>query len=849
MRNKLKGTDIRLSLDRFSKEDGYTVANNTDIPKRIIITQLFTTKKKPIFFSSSSKTLRGDPCYFKLLDRNLRTFQTLKANHDIYLEESRSILMVGIFIPPHSEHVIRSVKLETREVHSPSLEQYFKGNLLLLLPSSYQEQTVIGRATDEYLQVLKKNKHKIDLITIESSWQGRTEINNDLQRASVSYNDIRLLLQIKKYPVIISHWFDEKLAQVLDGSDLYETKIFIHPRPADILLDKYVDFHTKYFEKPQEFPPEYIRHLINERRRVLRKYVEMPNVGWVLDSIDTKQSAEKELGLNFERATVGTIADFLPDIHPNKRTFPVNANLAIVSNFANTRYEGTDIAVRTILDLSSSSFKRRTTFYGNGDAHFLLMSPLASLPDVYSKDHVISWNDLLGIASSTDIIIQSHRGEYDPTGYGKILAEGGSIIVGSSSDNDTLAPKSKESFKELSSMISRLCTDKKFFESAANKAYENSKNAASQRLERRNAIITFYESGQLRPPEYRRGARDAKPLLTVTVPSYNCEKFLMNGILSLINHPLAHKLEILIINDGSKDRTAEVGKKLEQLINSGNRPIVRLIDKENGGHGSTINAGIREATGKYFRLMDGDDYFYTTEFVKLLEILESEDTDIILTNYIEDFAITATKNVPALYDFMEPGLQYDMEHMSYEGYGFWKWGPLLPTNTYKTKLLKEANFMIDENSFYVDMEYNFITYIKAATATYYPLNIYNYYLGRPGQSMSRESLIRNYRHHEKVTLRLLRELRNRKEEISSSKQNYLIHRLIIPMCKMQYMIAIEYVKKPYAFLSFDKELRDFPEFYNNPEIAGRLVKLHRKTRGNSISIDPALKRMKKVVKR
>ena len=89
----------------------------------------------------------------------------------------------------------------------------------------------------------------------------------------------------------------------------------------------------------------------------------------------------------------------------------------------------------------------------------------------------------------------------------------------------------------------------------------------------------------------------------------------------------------------------------------GKHPIIKIIDKENGGHGSTINKGIEIATGKYFRLMDGDDYYITENLDKLLEKLKDEDSDIVLTNYIEDFAVTAVYNPTKFYPNLVPGVQ------------------------------------------------------------------------------------------------------------------------------------------------------------------------------------------------
>ena len=158
---------------------------------------------------------------------------------------------------------------------------------------------------------------------------------------------------------------------------------------------------------------------------------------------------------------------------------------------------------------------------------------------------------------------------------------------------------------------------------------------------------------------------------------------------------------------------------------------------------------------------------------------------------------------------MEPGVKYDLDFMQYAGYGFSEWGPLLPTTTCKTQILKDANFKIDENCFYVDMEYNFIIYANAKTVTYYPLTIYSYYLGRAGQSMS-----------EKL-----------KDRLSEGKKQYLANRIIVPLCDSQYYVSLYFFKENKYFLSFDKKFKAYPEFYNNPKIAGKQIRLHRLTRG------------------
>lgn len=106
-------------------------------------------------------------------------------------------------------------------------------------------------------------------------------------------------------------------------------------------------------------------------------------------------------------------------------------------------------------------------------------------------------------------------------------------------------------------------------------------------------------------------------ILTVTIPSYNVEKYLRQTLDSFLAEEILEEIEVLIVDDGSKDGTAAIGKEYEK-----NYPgTFRVISKENGGHGSTINRGIQEAKGQYFKVVDGDDWVNTGDFIKLVKAL------------------------------------------------------------------------------------------------------------------------------------------------------------------------------------------------------------------------------------
>jgi len=122
-------------------------------------------------------------------------------------------------------------------------------------------------------------------------------------------------------------------------------------------------------------------------------------------------------------------------------------------------------------------------------------------------------------------------------------------------------------------------------------------------------------------------------LLTIVVPTYNISQYIEKCINSFleINAEYYKYFEVIVVNDGSTDDSVEV---VESLVKNRNMNI-KIISKENGGHGSTINKGIKEAKGKYFKVVDGDDWVNVDNFKKLIDKLQTVDADIIITDFSE----------------------------------------------------------------------------------------------------------------------------------------------------------------------------------------------------------------------
>ena len=120
--------------------------------------------------------------------------------------------------------------------------------------------------------------------------------------------------------------------------------------------------------------------------------------------------------------------------------------------------------------------------------------------------------------------------------------------------------------------------------------------------------------------------------------------------------------------------------------------------------------------------------------------------------------------------------------------------------------------------------------LRAQTVVYYPLDIYRYFIGREGQSVSKESFLRNYKQHENVLLKMI-EFVETNNELSDYKKDYIYRLLIDPMANSHYIIVSEYSNKASIFMDFDKKLSKHERVYYSPIVNRKFIRLHRKTHG------------------
>ncbi len=227
-------------------------------------------------------------------------------------------------------------------------------------------------------------------------------------------------------------------------------------------------------------------------------------------------------------------------------------------------------------------------------------------------------------------------------------------------------------------------------------------------------------------------------LLSVAVPCYNSEGYMEHCIGTLLSG--GDEMEILIFDDGSKDATAAIADRL-QAAHPG---VVRAIHQENAGHGGAVMTGLRNALGLYFKVVDSDDWVDETALQRILAQLREfaameQPVDLLVSNYIYDKVDAGKRQVIRYGHALAEG-----RVLTWDDVGrFRKWENLLMhAMIYRTDVLRGSGLVLPEHTFYVDNLY--CTVPLAAVRTLYYLNVdfYHYYIGREGQSVQQETMIR-----------------------------------------------------------------------------------------------------------
>ncbi len=235
-------------------------------------------------------------------------------------------------------------------------------------------------------------------------------------------------------------------------------------------------------------------------------------------------------------------------------------------------------------------------------------------------------------------------------------------------------------------------------------------------------------------------------LLTIAVPCYNSQDYMEKCIESLVVG--GDEVEILIVNDGSTDNTAQIADMLEAKYPG----IVRAVHQPNKGHGGAVNTGIENASGMYFKVVDSDDKVKASAFKSILDKLreykDAEDPlDLLISNFIYDKEGQAHKKVMHYRKALPVNRMFSWDEARHFKKGQYI---LMHSVIYRTRLLRECGLKLPEHCFYVDNIYVFNPMPYVRNIYYLDVNFYYYFIGRDDQSVNEEVMIRRLDQQEKV---------------------------------------------------------------------------------------------------
>ena len=187
-------------------------------------------------------------------------------------------------------------------------------------------------------------------------------------------------------------------------------------------------------------------------------------------------------------------------------------------------------------------------------------------------------------------------------------------------------------------------------------------------------------------------------LLSIAIPCYNSEAYMEKCIDSLLVG--GEEVEILIVDDGSKDGTTEIADRYQEKYPT----IVKAIHQENGGHGEAVNAGIRNATGLYFKVVDSDDWVNEEAYKQILKTLEEltrgpKTLDMLISNFVYEKQGASRKKVMQYRHCLPVNeiFGWDSVHMSKGKY------LLMHSIIYRTKLLHECGLELPKHTFWISL--------------------------------------------------------------------------------------------------------------------------------------------------
>ena len=267
--------------------------------------------------------------------------------------------------------------------------------------------------------------------------------------------------------------------------------------------------------------------------------------------------------------------------------------------------------------------------------------------------------------------------------------------------------------------------------------------------------------------------------ITFVVPCYNSAAYMDACIESIL--VCGDDIEVLIIDDGStKDDTPAKADAWEQS----HPGIVRALHKENGGHGSAINLGLAEAAGRYFKVVDSDDWLDKDAALEMMAYLRRQcelefPTDLVVANYVYEKTHEGKRTVIHYRNVFPERQEFSWSDIGHFGQSQYL---LMHSIIYRTELLRETGLELPEHCFYVDNIFAYVPLPHVRTLYYLDVDLYRYFIGREDQSVNEKVMMGRIDQQLRIT-RFMVDSVDLPDAVDSKKlEKYLESYLSMMMC-------------------------------------------------------------------
>ena len=271
-------------------------------------------------------------------------------------------------------------------------------------------------------------------------------------------------------------------------------------------------------------------------------------------------------------------------------------------------------------------------------------------------------------------------------------------------------------------------------------------------------------------------------LLSIIIPAYNMEAYLSQCVESILRTPSLASIEIIIVNDGSKDKTLKIAQQHAERYTD----AIRVIDKPNGNYGSTINAALPIARGKYVKILDADDKFDGSRVAEFLAFVNKmQGVDMVITPFIEtdgrkEHRVEYNLYSRKIYDY---GKVYDAEKILGDGtIRFF----MMHGVCYRTELLRQMNYRQSEGVSYTDQEWVFYPLFGIKTITFADIPLYRYNTAREGQTMDSKVQMRSISQLVTVTEAMAKYFATHAHLIESATQSAFLRNIVADRMRIVY---------------------------------------------------------------